>query len=89
MTTDNKPVAPIYFHMLQTREIRQKREDGLPGRLLGRFLPYGAANPLSYRLTPLNKEYVLKWIEEGAAAYGAPEGSYAKITTTQGKVSTK
>lgn len=62
----------IDFYMLEAREIRTKRDDGLPGLLLGRYLP-----GLSYRLTPKNQADVETWITEGVAKVGVAPGSAA------------
>lgn len=72
----------INFYMTEVREIRTERPDGLPGQLLGRFLP-----GLSYRLTPQNKDHVEKWASEGAARMGVLPGSAADLLAGGGSVS--
>jgi len=67
-------MATINFYMDQAREIRIEREDGFPGKLIGRYLP-----GLSYRITDLNKSYVEKWIEEGICHIGVLPGSAASL----------
>lgn len=75
----------VNFFMTEPREARTTRADGLPGRLLARYLP-----ELSYRLTPANKEFVEAWMAEGVAHFGVLPGTAAALGfKATGRVTTK
>lgn len=76
----------ISFYMSQPREIRAPRADGLPGILLGRFLPATPQKPYSYTVTDGNKDHVQTWVSEGAAHIGIYPGSAASIRAAGGSV---
>jgi hypothetical protein len=75
----------VHFFMTEPREARTKREDGLPGKFLARYLP-----GLSYRLTPKNQPFVDGWLKEGVAHFGVLPGSAAALGfSARGTVITK